>query len=860
MILPLLRAAPARFRAAPALGALPVVAIALGAGAVLSVQLLNRAALETLDASLEIVSGSTELVVTGVLEEAGSVPDDAWPAVLATPGVRRASPALRLAGLRVGTRESEAPVPGWGVDLVSGSFGAAASPDDGATLSPGIFFAGGIVLPRPAADGLGVGVGDPVWISFGVPDPGQRRPTRVAGVFPVEDDGASALLDLAYAQALRGKAGFDRIEVSVAEGFDVRSVRDALSTRIPGVRVEESGTLRAEGADLFQAFRLNLLALSAVSLLVAAFLVYASVRAALAARRQEIGLYRALGAAVPRVRAVLLGEVFVMALAGAALGIPVGALAAGASLDRVSATITNLYLLERIEGLTLDPQSVFVAGLVAVAAALLGAAPQVFAEASRPPVALLAPGRASLSPTRRRFWRLWPPVTGMALIGAAAWAVLDPGGWPARWGSGFGAAGALLIGAALLPDAAIRWGGRFRAGRGSAVGRGVMAALREPASTGPPAAALVVAVAMLVGVSSLIGSFRATLDAWLGETLAADIYVSRAGGSGGARRIATERRALSPEVLAASAADPDVRGRDLLRALRIRLAGRPVSVLGVDAALPDAGERFSILGDGVAAIAGFRGGDVLVSEPLARRLELEPGETLLLPGAVAEDARGLALRVAGVYRDYGNEQGALFMDRGLMNRLYPPDPGTEAPVHGAALYLREGADRAAVAARLERTFGPRANVIDNATLRSRALRVFDQTMAVTGLLRVFALLIAALGMGLFLWTLVRERAPEVALHRALGASRGQVALGFLGRALVIVGLSLLIGSGAGALLTLVLVKVVNPGWFGWTLDLHWPAGVLVTQAAAVVLAGLLAAVLPARLASRLDATALRQEI
>ena len=860
MIRLLLRAAPARFRAAPALGALPVVAIALGAGAVLSVQLLNRAALETLDAGLEVVSGSAELVVTGVLEEPGSVPDDAWPAVLATPGVGRASPVLRLAGLRVGTRDSEASVPGWGVDLVSGSFGAAASPGDGAGFSPGIFFAGGIALPRPVADGLGVGIGDPVRVGLGTPDEPWRRATRVAGVFPAEDDGASALLDLAHAQALRGKAGFDRIEVSVAAGSDVQTVRRALSARIPGVRVEESGALRAEGADLFAAFRLNLLALSAVSLLVAAFLVYASVRAALAARRQEIGLYRALGAAVPRVRAVLLGEVFLMALAGAALGIPVGALAAGASLDRVSATITNLYLLERIEGLTLDPQSVFVAGLVAVMAALLGAAPQVFAEASRAPVALLAPGRASRSPARRRFWRLWPPVTGVALIGVAGWAVLDPGSWAARWGSGFGAAGALLIGAALLPDAVIRLGGRFRGGQGSAVGRGVMAALREPASTGPPAAALVVAVAMLVGVSALIGSFRTTLDAWLGETLAADIYVSRAGGSGGARRIATERRALSPEVLAASAADPDVRVRDLLRALRIRLAGRPVSVLGVDAALPGAGERFSILGDGDAAIAGFRGGDVLVSEPLARRLELEPGATLALPGVVAEGVPGRSLRVAGVYRDYGNEQGALFMDRSLLNRLYPPDPGTEAPVHGAALYLRAGADRAAAVARLERTFGPGANVIDNATLRSRALGVFDQTMAVTGLLRVFALLIAALGMGLFLWTLVRERAPEVALHRALGASRGQVARGFLGRALVIVGLSLLIGGGAGALLTLVLVGVVNPGWFGWTLDLHWPAGVLVTQAAAVVLAGLVAAVLPARLASRMDATALRQEI
>lgn len=856
MIRLLLRAAPARFRAAPALGALPIAVIALGAGAVLSVGLLNRAALETLDASLEVLSGSADLVVTGLLEEAGSVPDDAWPAVLATPGVRRAAPVIRLAGLWVGTRESEASVPGWGVDIASASFSFTGPPEVGTRLSPGVFFAGGIVLPGPVADRLGVGVGDPVWIG-GVPDQGRRRPTLVAGTFAAEDARAAAFLDLAYAQALRGKAGFDRIEVSVADGADPEAVRSALSLRIPGVRVEESGTLRAEGAELFSAFRLNLLALSAVSLLVAAFLVYASVRAALAARRQEIGLYRALGASARRVGALLFGEVFLMALAGAALGIPVGALAAGASLDRVSATISNLYLLERIESLTIDPQAVFVAGLVAVLAALLGAAPEVFREASRPPVALLAPGRVSASPARRRWWRLWPPVAGTVLIGVAAWALFDPGSWPARLGSGFGAAGALLVGAALLPDSVLRLGARFRAGQGSAVGRGVLAALREPGSTGPPAAALVVAVAMLVGVSSLIGSFRATLDAWLGETLAADVYVSRAGGPG---RIAAERRALSPEVLSVTAADPDVRDRDLLRALRIRLAGRPVSVLGVDAALPDGGERFSILGDRETALAGFRAGDVLVSEPLSRRLGLAAGDRLPLPTGEPSGAEGHPLRVAGVYRDYGNEMGAFFLDRGLMNRLYPPAPGTDAPVHGTALYLRDGADRTEVVARLERTLGPSANVIDNATLRARALRVFDQTMAVTGLLRVFALVIAALGMGLFLWTLVRERLPEIALNRALGASPAQVAYAFLGRAFVIVGLSLLIGGGAGALLTLVLVNVVNPGWFGWTLELHWPVGTLLAQSAAVLIAGLLAAVLPARLASRVDGAALRQEI
>lgn len=851
MIRLLFAAAPARIRAAPALFALQVAAIALGVGAVLSVQLLNRAALDTLDASLEVLSGDAALVIAGVVEGPGTVPDAAWTAALGTRGVGSAAPVVRLPGVMVATPEAEIPVPVWGVDLFSGSFDFSAPGAGTARFSPDAFFLGGVALPAPVAARLGAEVGDRLRI-------GRREAgweTLVAGVFPAASGGASAFVDLAFAQRLRGHSGFDRIEVAVADAHDREAVRKRLAARLPGARVETTGALREEGADLFAAFRLNLLALSAVSLLVGAFLVYASVRAALAARRQEIGLYRALGAPARQVAALLLGEVSLTALAGVLLGLPVGAFVASAALDRVSATITNFYLLERIESVTLTVGAAALPAAVGWLAALAGALPEVAAESRRPPAALLAPGR---EPSYRasRWWRRWGPgLVGALLIAVAGWPLHTPETWMARLAGGFAAGAALLIGAALLPGAGLSLLAPFGAlaGQRSAFGRGVVAAIREPRSTSPQAAALVVAVTLLIGVTALIGSFRATLDGWLQETLVADIYVSRALGPG---RVAAERRALPHEVLAVSARDPEVDSLDRLRALRVRLDRRPATVLGVESSLPNAGDRFRIIGDREAALTDFRNGDILVSEPLARRLTVGAGDRLELPTGAA----GHRARIAGVYRDYGNETGALFMDRGLMNRLYPSAGEEAPPVHGLALYLREGADPAAVAARLERGFEQAAHLVDNATLRARALRVFDQTMAVTGLLRGFALLIATLGMGLALWTLVRERAPEIALLRALGATRAQVVSGFLGRALLIAALSLVIGGGAGAVLTLLLVEVVNPAWFGWTLELHWPAATLAAQAVAVLLAGVLAAALPARLASRVSAARLREEI
>lgn len=864
MIRLLLRAAPARLRAAPALTLLPVAAIALGVGAVLSIQLLNRAALDTLDASLEAVSGGADLRLEGRVLRAGAVPDEAWPESLTVPGVESAAPLVRLGSLRFRAGNGRhAATTAYGVDLLSAASGfagpsAGESPPSGSGLTPffdgGLFFRGGVVLPAAAAARLGAGAGRTVFVER---EDAAAREVPVAGIV---SGGEAAFFDLAYAQALRGRAGLDRIEFRLADGADREAVAAALAGRFPGLSVAEPATLRQEGADLFAAFRLNLTALAAVSLLVAAFLVYASVRAGLAARRREIGLYRALGASARATGWMLAGEVALSALAGALLGAPLGLLAARAGLDRVSRTITNFYLLERIENVTPSAATVALALLVGVLAALAAALPEIRAEVRQPPVSLLAPGRESVG---RRFPGRRAAALGLSFVGVGALPLLFPGVPWFTAGGGFPAAAALVVGAALLPAGALAGLGpalsRFGAvGSRTALGRGAAAALREPGATAPAAAALVVAVTMLVGVTGLVGSLRRTLEIWLDETLAADIYVSRFGDLG--RGIA-ERRPLPEAALAVTAADPAVADRDLLRGLRVRLAGRPVSVYGIDLRVPRSVERFSFLEGAEAPMAEIAEEGVLVSEPLARALGLSVGSPLSLPAPGGP----VPTTVAGVYRDYGNQTGALFLDRRRLDQLFPVPAGEAPPVHGAGLYLRPGAEPAAVAARLRASLAEAGagsvEVVDRRALRAAASEVFDRTMAVTALLRGFALFIAALGVGLLLWTMARERRPESALLRALGADSGQVAAGFLGRGALIAVLGLGLGGAAGAILAVLLVEVVNPAWFGWTLELSWPGAALASQAVLVLVAGLAAAALPARQAARsAGAAALREEI
>lgn len=868
MIRLLLRAAPARFRAAPALSLLPVFAIALGVAAVLSIQLVNRAALDTLDAGLEAVSGASDLRLEGLVLEPGAVPDRVWPETLAVPGIESASPVARLRRVSLAAGERRASAEAYGVDLLSTGF-AFAEGGSGSAGAPAplfdsaAFFAGGITLPASLAARLGVSLGREVTVSSG----DRSREAVVAGIYGDMGSGGGGdrggrggpvFLDLAYAQALRGRAGLDRIEVRLAPGAEAAAVAEALRGRFPGVRVAEPSTLRREGADLFAAFRLNLTALSAVSLLVGAFLVYASVRAGLAARRREIGLYRALGAPAGSVGAALAGEVALAALLGGAFGLPLGLAAARAGLDRVSATMTNFYLLERIEELAVTPGVLAASLAVGLAAALAGAWPEIRSEIRRPPVSLLAPGREPPGGGRRPYAAA---AFGVLLVGLSALPLLFPGEARFSLGGGFPAAGALVVGAALLPAGALSlFGPRLRRfGRRSAFGRGAAAALREPSATAPAAAALVVAVTMLVGVTVLVGSFRTTLETWLEEMLAADIYVSRFGNLGGG---VAERLPLPPEALAAVESDPAVEHRDLLRGVRVHLAGLPVAVNGIEIRVPRSTERFSLVGGGEAPMEELLDGAVLVSEVLARRLGLAAGGRLELPTA----AGPVSAPVAGVYRDYGNQTGALFLDGKWLDRLYPPppspdDPAAPPPVHGAALYLGPGEEAAAVAARLRAAVPDGVGVVDQGALRRAAARVFDQTMAVTRLLRAFALGIAALGVSVLLLTMVRERTAEIALLRALGADSAQVGAGFLGRGALIGLAALALGGSAGALLAVLLVEVVNPAWFGWSLELSWPAGSLLWQGALVLAAGLAAAALPARLAARSGgAAALREEV
>lgn len=837
MIRYLVRAAAKEVRGARLLFALAVAGVALGVGSVLSIQLLNQGALGAFAGTVRAVSGDADL---SVLPWAGGLDEDLLPEVLGAPGVASAVPLWRAEAALDGR-------PGEGLEIVGADLLAAARVAwavPAGSLGAALGTPGWVAVTPELARAEGWREGSRIAVSLG-----SRRATLVVGAVvdlrrlaPLASR-RLAVMDLAQAQGLLGARGrIHQIDVKARPGVAVAALAEVLAARLGDrARIATPEQRTVEAAGLLAAFRLNLTALSLVSVLVGAFLVHASVRASLARRREELGVLRAVGATRAQVLTLVLAEAASLGAAGTALGIPLGWLAARANLAAVSGTLRTVYLLEGIDAVTLGPGVLLLAAAVGVGGALAGAALPALDASREDPRALLSPLGVE-ERSRANAGRLLAAGAAAVLASLAVRALTA-----AVPASAFAVALGVLAAVPLAAPAALSALGALPRPRRLGARWGMRTLGARPSGAAVAAGALAVAVAMLVGVTVMVGSFRGSIERWLEATLRADVYVTTP-----SWRRARAEATLSPEVVSRLRAEPGLVALDLLRQVQALAGGRRISVSGIDARLPGAAGRVELIaGDPAGALAAVARGAALVSEPLARKAGLWPGSTLVVHGASGE-AR---FPVAGVYRDYGAESGAALVDLSSFARAFGPGPPSNA-----ALVLAPGADPEAVVARLRAELAGEALVVrSNRALRAEVLAIFEQTFAVTRLLQVMGLVIAAAGVTLSLLVLARERRAELALYRAVGASRPRLAALFLGRGLALGVIGLVLGALGGGALALVLVRSVNPAFFGWTLGVHVPWGRLAAQAGAILAAAAAASVHPALVASRTSAQELSRD-
>ena len=354
----------------------------------------------------------------------------------------------------------------------------------------------------------------------------------------------------------------------------------------PGMRVVTPGQRSEQAEGLLSAFRLNLSAMSLISLFAGLFLVYSSTQAGLIRRRTEFGLLRSLGATRTQVLALILGEVALLGTLGVLLGLPLGYWAADANLEVVSATLTNLYLLEEISSLAL-PRWLYGLGAAIGMGGRHGGRPG-------PRAGYVPAGYPALCFRRFRF-RSGTESQVVRLFAAGTGILAVSGLWYAGLGrewkhAGFVLCVALLIGLPLCAPFAIRQVcGRVRV-RGFGPGyslRGLSVRIRTASFA---VASLAIAVSMLLGITLMIGSFRRTMEVWVNASIRADVYISPASWRG--RGTAGT---LEDELVEALASHPGVVAVDRLRGFPAWSGDRQIGMAGVDMALPGGEVRFPLL-------------------------------------------------------------------------------------------------------------------------------------------------------------------------------------------------------------------------------------------------------------------------
>ena len=780
---------------------LAIAGIALGVALGYGVHLVNRAAVTDLAASVRELSGEADIEVRGGRT---GFSESLYPEIARLPGVAWAKPGLELEAGLAGTDRS---IRVLGVDAVR-------------ERRVELLEADKVLLSTAAAEQVR---GERLRLVVGQ----KVVELEIAGVVPLK--GVVALADVATVQWRLERLGeLNRLDVQVARGADRAEVLRHISAHLPpGVHASFVENLEEASSYPSRAYRVNLNVLAMVALVTGGFLVFSAQALEMARRRGEHALLRTLGLEGSGIARLALLETGVLGVIGSAFGVAGGYALAQAAVqlfggDLGAGAFRNVFPEVRFS--PLPALAYFLAG---VAMALAGAWLPARDAARRAPARALKAGDEQAMFERAS--RAWP---GLVFLAAgAALAQLGPvRGVPVF---GYASIACILVGSvALMPPLARFVFGVLPVRRPAWLVLALAQLRGAPGQAAVSLAAIVASFSLMVAMAIMVSSFRQSVSAWLDTVLPAELYFRTP--------FAGDTGYLEPEFVAKVRALPQVERADFLRSSRLLVdPARPPLVL---LARDRAAKAFPMVGGAYER----RPGDpppAWISEAIVDLYGFGPGAALELPLA----GRRARFVVAGVFRDYARQHGAVLLDRSDYVRLTGDDR-----VNDAALWLKPDAT---VAQTMEAIASlPGASTLEMASpgdIRRISLRIFDRSFSVTYAMEAVAVLVGLFGLSSSLGAIVLARRREFGMLRHIGLTRRQIAamLAVEGGLLALVGAAA--GLIAGAAMSLVLVHVVNRQSFNWSMEIHPPLLLLSELALALVALAVLTAFLSAEEATGL---------
>jgi len=668
---------------------------------------------------------------------------------------------------------------------------------------------------------------------------------RIVGIQRLGDTSSggagTAQLTLPEAQRLTGKHGeLDGISVQAAPGVSPeelsRRIDRVLPTRVIVETGAQAGARQAQDIkDDLSFFRIVLLVFGGVALLVGSFLIFNTFSITIAQRIRELGMLRTLGATRGQVLRGMLLEATVIGVLGSLIGVVAGigfAAALGAIFKSFGIDLPNTGTV--IEGRTIVV-SIVVGMVVTFAAAL---SPAVRATRVSPMAALL---EAEL-PESRTHGRLFTAVAALVTLVGIALATVGLFGALGDSGAAAGAVGggavATLLGVSMFSPRLVRplasvAGWPLEKLRGITGRLARENAVRKPGRTAVTSAALMIGLAVVVFVTVFAAGISASIGNAIDRNFQGDLVLQNTDGfspiSPGAAREA-ERVDGVRTVSSLTFAGGVYEGKDIrLSAVDPATVSDVLSLdweQGSPNTLSSLPPRGAVLDD-----AWADSNNIDVGDRITIRTPLERDVTLTVEGTVKDNADLL-----------GN---VVTTQETLRSQFGVREPSM------TFVALAAGANADAVQEQIKQTVERRFPTVD--TLNQQELKdsqeeQINQLVGFFYVLLALAIVISLLGIVTTLALSIHERTRELGLLRAVGMSRKQVKRLVRYESVI----TALIGAILGTILGIIFAALVSQPLADEGFELAYPVGTLLILLVLAALAGVLAAIFPARQAAKLD--------
>lgn len=805
------------------------LAIVLGVAMIVAVNGLIPAMMTSFRQNMLAAAGKVDLSITSEIR--GGFGVEVLETVRQTPGIAHASGSLRrnlllpsdspvnavtIVGLDDAAQEVRA------YNVTAGRF---LQPGDGNVL----------LIGENLARQMGMGVGD----IFTLPSTAGTTDFEIVGVLAgrVMPGVEEVFMPLAAAQSLFSQPG----EINTVEAlFTPDADRAAVEADVQA-RLGEGYTLGAlePGSELLTSIQVGKIALSVfglLALMMAGFVIFNTFRAVVAERRRDLGMLRAVGASRKAIVGLILAEGVLQGAIGVVAGLLLGyALMVGIVL--LLNPIMEGYMRFRL-GVPSPPLGYM------VAAAALGMGMTVLSglwpalSASRvTPLEALRPavGEVYQRVARRR------AIVGAVLIALALVGLLSGQVGPALLGTALLLGGMVLVAPALIRPLA-RAFGRPLALAFACEGRiaqGNMA--RQPGRAAVTASALMIGLALVVAAtgmaSSIVDGFMGIVDKNLGaDFIFMPPSLLMSGGNVGA----------GPELAERIRGTPGIAIVTTLRMGTSEANGAALQVIGIDpVTFPQVSGLDFSAGDEAEAYAALGAGRaIIINGVFALQSRVRVGDVLTLRTAEGEQD----YRVVGIGMDFMNAKLATG---------YISQANLAADFHQTTDLLLMAnktpeADLATVHNALETVIRdyPIFTLFDSAQWRA------SQRNMIAGAMNSLYVVVVALALPSLVALVntlvinVIERTREIGLLRAVGGTRRQIRRMILAESLLLAATGTAFGILAGLWLGRVLVGALQVA--GFTLPYYFPFGGILFTIAVGLLFGVLASLIPARQAARLD--------